>query len=30
MGLTNGTPPGIVKYLVVEPGQNLVSLVEKE
>lgn len=27
-GLTNGTPPGVVKYLVVEPGQNLVSLVE--
>jgi hypothetical protein len=24
-GLTNGTPPGIVKYRVAEPGQDLVS-----
>jgi len=25
-GLTDGTPPGIVNYIVVEPGQNFVSL----
>jgi hypothetical protein len=24
-GLTNGTPPGVVKYRVAEPGQDLVS-----
>jgi hypothetical protein len=23
-GLTDGTPPGIVNYIVVEPGQNFV------
>jgi hypothetical protein len=26
-GLTNGTPPGIVNYVVAEPGQDVVSLV---
>lgn len=26
-GLTNGTPPGIVSYLVAEPGQDVVSLI---
>jgi hypothetical protein len=24
-GLTNGTPPGVVKYLVRDPGQQLVA-----
>ncbi|MEW5986127.1 MAG: hypothetical protein AB1791_05805 [Chloroflexota bacterium] len=24
-GLTDGTPPGVVKYLVQDPGQRLVS-----
>ena len=24
-GLTNGTPPGVVKYLVRDPGQHLVA-----
>jgi len=26
-GLTDGTPPGIVNYIVLAPGQNLVSIV---
>ena len=24
-GLTDGTPPGVVKYVVIKPGQELVS-----
>jgi hypothetical protein len=24
-GLTDGTPPGVVNYIVIEPGQGLVS-----
>lgn len=28
-GLTDGTPPGIVRYKVVEPGQQLVDEVPK-
>jgi hypothetical protein len=27
MGLTNGTPPGIVQYIVRDPGQRLVESV---
>ncbi|MET0772707.1 MAG: hypothetical protein ABWZ82_06465, partial [Candidatus Limnocylindrales bacterium] len=26
-GLTNGTPPGIVRYVVRDPGQRLVAAV---
>jgi hypothetical protein len=27
-GLTDGTPPGVVKYLVRDPGQHLVTIVK--